>query len=248
MRRGITACLIFFLMFMIVSGVSISTAEKAPVTREYFENIDKESSLQDIVEYAGNYSIEGSGILYYTWPLNDGSRAKAVFDSTGRIVMIYIAGENGSERIYKREYQNAGSGTDPAAESESIDIEEAAKEMRQAIGEQLPASGRMFYLNPAKPDFELFDVTEDGCADLCTCVTWGSGMVRTDLVVYDPLVKKLYVLDGYNYNYLIDRVEEDRIVIVMEGPYGYNEPLVKTFGTVKMEDDQLVFVPDSEAH
>lgn len=131
--------------------------------------------------------------------------------------------------------------------SESIDIDEAAKEMNQAIGEQIPPSGRMLFHDPMRPDFELFDVTGDGCPDLCRCVTWGSGMVRTDLVVYDPVEKKLYVLDGYNYNYLIDHVEEDRIVIVMEGPYGYNEPLVKTFGTVKTEDGRLVFVPDSEA-
>ena len=110
MKRGITACLIFFLVFIVISLASISTAERAFITRDYFENLDKESRLQDIVENAGNYSIEGSGILYYTWPLNDGSRAKVVFDSKGRIVMIYIAGENGSERIYKREYQETGSG------------------------------------------------------------------------------------------------------------------------------------------
>ena len=42
------------------------------------------------------------------------------------------------------------------------------------------------YLPDDSPAFSLFDVTGDGCVDLCTCVTWGSGMVRTDLVVYDP--------------------------------------------------------------
>ena len=232
MKRRAAACLIFFLMFMAVLRASVSTAEWAPVTREYFENLDKESRLQDIVEVAGDY-------------MDDGSRAKTVFDSSGRIAMIYIAGENGSERIYKREYKPAGSGADHTAASESIDPDEAVMEMRQAIGGKLPASARMFYPDPVKPEYELFDVTGDGCADLCGCVTWGSGMVRTDLVVYDPLEKNLYVLDGYNYNYLIDHVEEDRIVIVMEGPYGYNEPLTKTCGTVKTEDGRLVFVPDT---
>ena len=245
MKRRAAACLIFFLMFMAVLRASVSTAERAPVTREYFENLDKESRQQDIVEVAGDYSIEGSGILYFVWRLDDGSRAKTVFDSSGRIAMIYIAGENGSERIYKREYKPAGSGADHTAASESIDPDEAVMEMRQAIGGKLPASARMFYPDPVKPEYELFDVTGDGCADLCGCVTWGSGMVRTDLVVYDPLEKNLYVLDGYNYNYLIDHVEEDWIVIVMEGPYGYNEPLTKTCGTVKTEDGRLVFVPDT---
>ena len=245
MRRGITACLVSFIMFMAVFCPSVSAAERALVSREFFENLDKDSSLQEIVENAGNYWIEGSDILYYVWPLNDGSRAKVMFDSTGRIVMIYIAGENLSERIYEREYPEDGSGAGRAEESGSIDLNVAAREMREAIGAQLPASARMPYPNPVQPEYELFDVTGDGCADLCGCVTWGSGMVRTDLVVYDPLEKKLYVLDGYNYNYLIDHVEEDRIVIVKEGPYGYGEPLVKTFGTVKIEDCRLVFVPDT---
>ena len=246
MSRGITVCLVFVLMGMAVLCVSGSTAERSPVTREYFEDLDKESSLQEIVENAGNYSIEGSGILYHVWPLNDGSRAKVVFDSEGRIAMIYIACENGSERIYKREYQKTGSGTDHAAGSESMDMDEAVREMKQTIGASIPASGRMLYHDPEKPDYELFDVTGDGCADLCTCVTWGSGMVRTDLVVYDPAGKTLYILDGYDYDYLIDHVEEDRIVIAMKGPNGYNEPIRTTFGTVKTEDSKLVFVPDPE--
>lgn len=238
MRKGITACLVLFLMIGSVLCASGAAAERVPASRAYFESLDQESTLQEIVKNAGNCSIEGSGILYFVWALDDGSRAKAVFDSRGWVVMIYIEGENGSERIYKREYPQAGSGE----ESGTVDLEKAAQEMRQAIREQIPASGRM-----AHPGFDLFDVTGDGCADLCRCVTWGSGMVRTDLVVYDPLEKKLYVLDGYNYSYRIDHVEEDRIVIVMDGPHGYNEPLVKTFGTVRIEDGRLVFLPDSEA-
>ena len=244
MRRT-AACLICFL-FMAVLCASVSAAERGPATREYFENLDTESSLQDIVENAGNYGIEGSGILYHVWLLNDGSRAKIEFDSKGRIAMIYIVGEDVSERIYKRDYQKTGSDAGRAAEPENINIDEAAREMRQAIGEQIPASARMAYPNPAKPDFELFDVTGDGCADLCKCVTWGSGMVRTDLVVYDPVAKHLYVLDGYNYSFLIDRVEEDRIVIAMKGPYGSKAPILTTYGTVRTEDGRIVFVPDSE--
>ena len=239
MKRRIAACLVFFMMFIIALHISASAAERTPVSRAYFENLGRESSLQDIVKDAGNYGIEGSGILYFVWPLDDGSRAKIEFDSRGRIVMIYIAGENGSERIYEREYPETGSADGHAAASES-------REMKQAIREQIPAGGGMLSPDPARPKYELFDVTGDGCAELCTCVTWGSGMVRTDLVVYDPIEKSLYVLDGYNYNYLIDHVEEDRIVIVKDGPYGYNEPLVKTFGTVELEDGRLVFVPDTD--
>ncbi len=122
-----------------------------------------------------------------------------------------------------------------------IDPEAALRKMSHSIGEHFPASGRFL---PKR--YELFDITGDGCMDFFTCVTWGSGMVRTDLVVYDPVNEELYVLDGYNYNYLIDHTGEDRIVIVKEGPYGYGDPITKTYGTVKLESSQLIFIPDSE--
>ena len=110
----------------------------------------------------------------------------------------------------------------------------------------LPANGRFYSPDALQPRIELFDVTADGCDDLCTCVTWGSGMVRTDLLVYDPLNEDLYVLDGYSYDYLIDHVEEGRIVIVKKGPHGYGDPVTKIYGTVKLENKQLVFSADPE--
>ena len=94
----------FSLLAAAVLLVSVSTAEKPLATREYFENLDKESCLEDIVEDIGQYGVKGSGILYHVWQLDDGTEARVVFDSKGRIVMIYIGNENGSERIYKRQY------------------------------------------------------------------------------------------------------------------------------------------------
>ena len=97
-----------------------------------------------------------------------------------------------------------------------------------------------------KTDIALCDITGDGFPDLFTNDTWGSGMVRTDLIVYDPVDEKLYVLDGYDYDYLIDRIEKGRIVIVKEGPNGYGDPVTKTYGTVKPENGKLIFIPDPE--
>ncbi len=84
-----------------------SDNESVPVkdpTREYFEELDKESSLEDIVTDIGPYGIQGSGIIYHVWKLNDGTAAYVVFDSKDKLTMIYIIGDNHSERIYKREY------------------------------------------------------------------------------------------------------------------------------------------------
>lgn len=242
MRKGIAACMAFVLMFVFVLCAPLSGAEQDRVSREFFENLDKDSSLGDIVAAAGNFGIEGSGILYFVWTLEDGSKAKVVFDSQGRIAMIYISGEKGSERIYKRDYEADESDAGSVAATDNIDVEEAAEELAQAIRKRFTESPWV----SSVMDYELFDVTGDGCADLCTCVTWDSGMVRTDLLVYDPVEKVLYVLNGYHYDYLIDHIEEDRIVIAQEGPFGGDDPILKTFGTVKTEEGKLVFVPDAE--
>ena len=90
----------------------------------------------------------------------------------------------------------------------------------------------------------MFDVTGDGIEDECYNNTWGSGMVRTQLIVFDGAIDESYVLDGYNYNYIIDGVEDSRLVIIEIGPYGYGDPLVKTRGTVVFQNDGLVFVAD----
>ena len=225
--------------------VSASLGEKTLPSRAYFENLDKGSSLEEIVEDIGQYGLKGSGIIYHTWHLDDGSEASVVFDSKGRIQMIYIQNENSSERIYKRQYIMTEEGI-IAPDIPDGDLQAAISKMAQAINDQLPPSARMSFAVWNQADIALYDLTGDGSPDLFTNDTWGSGMVRTDLIVYDPVEDNLYVLDGYNYDYLIDRVEKDRIVIVEEGPNGYGDPVTRTYGTVKLENGELVFIPDSE--
>lgn len=230
----------FALLIIMALLASASVAEKKLNTREYFEKLDKESRLEDIVRDLGGYGVKGSGILYFVWHLDDGSEASLLFNSKGQIEMITIVGETASERIYRREH--------PAVETDAVsfDMDEAISKMQQAISEKNLPGGGLISSDPERRLIALFDVTGDGSEDLCTCVTWGSGMVRTDLVVYDPLNEEIYMLDGYNYNYLIDHVEEDRIVIVMEGPNGYGGPITQTYGTVILDNGVLVFVADSE--
>ena len=120
------------LLAAVVLLVSCSLAEKQPASREYFENLDKESSLEDIVEDLGQYGVKGSGILYFVWHLEDGSEASVVFDSKGRIVMIYISGENGSERIYKRQYRVTEEGV-VASELPETELQEAFRKMKLAF-------------------------------------------------------------------------------------------------------------------
>ncbi|MBR0266630.1 MAG: hypothetical protein IJQ71_04235 [Clostridia bacterium] len=99
--------------------------------------------------------------------------------------------------------------------------------------------------NP-RPLYLWFDVTGDGCVDFCSTRMFGSGMVRTEMTVYDPVLQKKYILDGYNYNFLPDSVTEDRLVVIKNGPHGYGEPIFDVRGTVILVDDLLLFVADPE--
>jgi len=102
------------------------------------------------------------------------------------------------------------------------------------------------YLQDNKPAFHLFDVTGDGCVDLVTGRMFGSGMVRHEVVVMDPLSHEIYILDGYDYDYGVTDVTADRLTVEKSGPNGYNKPITKTLGTIKLEDGLLVFVPDEK--
>lgn len=92
--------------------------------------------------------------------------------------------------------------------------------------------------------FEIFDITGDGADDLCTLEMTGSGMSRVVCIVYDAVNDKKYVLDGYDYSYSVKGIENGKLVVVVTGPYGYNDPLVETEGTLTIENDMLMFVPD----
>ena len=236
---------VFALLAAAVLLVSASLAEKPLPSREYFENLDKGSRLEDIEKELGQGGVKGIDIIFHTWQLDDGCEASVIFDSEGRISNIYIQDENRNRSIYKRLYILTDEGV-IAPDAPDADLKEAIIKMNQAINKQIPSSARMSFGGPWHPDIALYDLTGDGSPDLFTNETWGSGMVRTDLIVYDPVEEKLYVLDGYDYDYLIEKVEKDRIVIIEEGPHGYGDPVTKTYGTVKPENGKLVFIPDPE--
>ena len=70
-------------------------------TREYFENVNKDYQLDQMVQEIGPAGVSGSGILYFSWKLEDGSVAYVVFSSYG-IERISIDSNDGSELIYNR--------------------------------------------------------------------------------------------------------------------------------------------------
>lgn len=110
----------------------------------------------------------------------------------------------------------------------------------------LPEDGALRYPFRDRPFYLWYDITGDGCVDLFTERMVGSGMVRVDLRVYDPVTGERYILDGYDYYFLLEGISEGRVRVLREGPYGYGKPLVQTRGTVILDDGRLIFVAGAE--
>ena len=81
----------------------IAESTRTLPSRGYFEDLDRDYSLEEIVEQIGECGYEGSGIIYHVWTLDDGSKAKIVFNSDGQIEFICIVTDDSSERIYDRD-------------------------------------------------------------------------------------------------------------------------------------------------
>ena len=87
-------------------------------------------------------------------------------------------------------------------------------------------------------DLKKYDVTGDGCEDLVRCLSYGSGMPRVSISVYDPADHKGYILDSYNFSYRIESCDEDGLVVIKYEP----RKNIEITGTVIVENDELVFV------
>ena len=69
-------------------------------------------------------------------------------------------------------------------------------------------------------------------------MSYGSGMPRVSISIYDPVEHRGYILDSYNFSYKIERCDEEGLVVIKYDPRKEKE--IK--GTVIIEDDQLTFV------
>lgn len=87
------------------------------------------------------------------------------------------------------------------------------------------------------------DVNQDGNPDLCVTVIYGSGIISSAIVVYDVKNDKGYILDEcMSYDYTILGASEN-VVAVCRTPYGKD---AKTYGTLAIEGDALIFVEKEE--
>ena len=118
-----------------------------------------------------------------------------------------------------------------------FDMDQAVKELQEYCG-KFPAGG-ILVTSDFDDRYKLLDVTGDGHDDLITGFTYGSGLVRDTIVVYDATNKVFYQFNNQFDSYHLHSIEDGKM-IVEETVY----PDKKTMGTVVIEDGYLVFVAD----
>ena len=121
-----------------------------------------------------------------------------------------------------------------------FDLDQAGKELDEYCG-SFPTSMRMDSSMCPEQNV-LLDFTGDGHDDLITGFTYGSGLVRDTIVVYDATNKVFYQFNNQFDSYHLQSIEDGKM-IVEETVY----PDKKTMGTVMIEDGYLVFVADEGA-
>ena len=92
--------------------------------------------------------------------------------------------------------------------------------------------------------FKIYDVTGDGCDDCCYSLTSGSGMVVTQLYVYDGATGDVYTLGEFQLDYIVMGVEDDKLIVKEKSVGELTGSLIETMGTVIFENGELVFVAD----
>ncbi len=81
----------------------------------------------------------------------------------------------------------------------------------------------------------IVDMNGDGSEEVCTSVSYGTDMTRSNVVVYDVYNNTYYTLGDEFSDYRIERVSQDCLLVTEN----YN-----TNGRVVLEKGQLVFVAD----
>ena len=89
-----------------------------------------------------------------------------------------------------------------------------------------------------------YDFTGDGYDDLFRCCTYGSGIVRNTIVVYDPIEQRGYFLNS-EYDdkiccFYVEECNDDEFIVSKVDMYDNSSVL----GTIKVENDELVFAEE----
>ena len=86
-----------------------------------------------------------------------------------------------------------------------------------------------------------FDVTGDGQYDLIRFPTYGSGMPRVSVALYDPVKHTGYLLDSYDFSYSLESCTEDELII---RKYEFADRDNFAYGKLVIEDGELHWIEE----
>ena len=141
--------------------------------------------------------------------------------------------------IYEGVMENIPGDEIRSIRDEYLEAFKGANQLGAYVGEHITLMGTMVC------NMFAYDVTGDGYRDLCASVFTGSGIVTSLVVVYDVQNDQGYMLnDRGDYDYWIESVEDDRLIVTRE-EYGVYEYDTTVTGTIGFDEGVLYFVEDN---
>ncbi len=119
---------------------------------------------------------------------------------------------------------------DETSEETTLDMEQAMKDLDKYCSRGAANIRGKNY---------VYDFTGDGKDDIITSFTYGSGIVRHVIALYDVADQKFYSLGDENNGYMIISFDDGHLTV---GKYAGNNIVT---GTVELTDSELVFSKDA---
>lgn len=241
---GLLAVSVFSSRTILCSGVEMLKNNKAGSIMEYHGYYVKDQLLADVIT---KHKEEIDSICSkeyeksFTW---DNCTYVIFKDSTGFVIdtannQLIVAKDFKCWLTYTKGTKGDAAFVDYDKDSALvISHYEITEEDREAFNEIISKGSLMGLMY--NPDFIEFDVTGDGYPDLCASITQGSGIVSSNVMVYDVYNKKAYDLNGRpDLDYWIDSVE-DNVMYIKRVENGVDRVKAE-LGVLRFEQDQLVF-------
>jgi len=129
--------------------------------------------------------------------------------------------------------------TDESSTETSLDMDQALKDLDSYCSGH-PVCIRLDSAQYPEQNI-VYDFTDDGYDDLITGFTYGSGLVRNVIVVYDVANQVFYPIGDEYAHYKIESFEDGNLIVA---EYLYPD-FKRSKGTLELINNELVFVLDS---
>ena len=211
----------------------LSVMDKIEIRREIISRSRSEERDQSFtIELNGNLSLHFSGDFSELW-LDDGVKPSFTYqianpDQAKELLLNFTLVRDGAFRIADQWFDYLETPDQMPKDPMTMEISEFPGVTFRCSGYQMKAvaDGVSTVLYTGMPIWNtyVYDLTGDEKPDLCSTISWGSGMIDTRILVYDYANGACYELsDRGNYDFRLRLNEQDGKLYIEKTEYWTNE-------------------------